>query len=121
MRSSKRFYADLAPSGFCLSISTMHRYNGRWWEYQANQMIGALLLPRLLAREALSSFLIAQGQLGADAIGSNKAGRSRFSCLSDVFDVNPAVARIRVDDRFSLYVANRAIDPLKYFIRTMYR
>jgi hypothetical protein len=27
-------------------------YDGKWWEYQANQAIGALLLPRKLVRQA---------------------------------------------------------------------
>ena len=39
-------------------------YDGRWWEFQANRFIGALLLPRVLVREALGSFLVSRGKLG---------------------------------------------------------
>ena len=89
-------------------------YDGRWWEFQANKMIGALLVPRLLVREALSSFLIAQGHLGLTQLDPTRREEA-VSCLSDVFDVNPAVARIRGRRDFPRS-CNRTIDPLKYFM-----
>ncbi len=39
-------------------------YNGAWWEFQANKMIGGLLLPRLLTMNALEGLLEARGLLG---------------------------------------------------------
>ena len=39
-------------------------YDGRWWEFQANKVIGILLLPRKLVCEALDPFLVSQGLLG---------------------------------------------------------
>lgn len=77
----------------------LHRYDGQWWEYQANKMIGALLIPSPLVREALSSFLIGQGHLGLTQLDPTRRAEA-VSCLSDVFDVNPAVARIRVGEIF---------------------
>jgi len=74
-------------------------YDRRWWEVQANQAIGALLLPRALAVHAVSQFLVPAGTLGQKQLGSalrEQAARH----LAEVFDVNPAVARIRLDDLF---------------------
>ena len=88
--------------GFLSEHITTHRYNGRWWEYQANQMIGALLLPRLLVSDALGSFLVAQGHLGLTHLDPTR--REEAVChLADVFDVNPVVARIRVDEIFPVF------------------
>jgi hypothetical protein len=70
-------------------------YDGKWWELQANQAMGALLLPTRLVDTALEPLLVARGSLGArvlDAHRSNEAVR----LLADTFDVNPVVARIRI-------------------------
>lgn len=77
----------------------MRHYDGRWWEYQANKMIGALLVPRLLVSDALSSFLVARGYLGLTQLDPTRRAKAVL-CLADVFDVNPAVARIRVGEIF---------------------
>ena len=77
----------------------LHRYDGQWWEYQANRMIGTLLAPRLLVSDALDSFLIVQGQLGLTRLDPIRREEAVL-CLADVFDVNPAVARIRVAEIF---------------------
>ena len=74
-------------------------YDGRWWEFQANKIIGALLLPRGLVNVALGARLASQGRLGVktiDAARREEAARH----LADVFDVNPVVARIRIDGAF---------------------
>jgi len=74
-------------------------YNGRWWEYQANRMIGALLLPRTLVPQALETLLEGRGTLGMKAL--NSANRSEaVRILADIFDVNPVVARIRLAEVF---------------------
>ncbi|MDE0068416.1 MAG: hypothetical protein OXO48_01785 [Caldilineaceae bacterium] len=74
----------------------VHRYDGRWWEFQANMVIGVLLLPRQLVYEALEPLLVSKGLLGLklleDTMREEAAGR-----LSDIFNVNPAVARIRIE------------------------
>ena len=71
------------------------RYDGRWWEFQANRMMGALLLPRPLVHTCLEGLLVREGTLGAASLpdGSRHAATA---LLSEVFDVNPAVAKIRI-------------------------
>lgn len=67
----------------------------RWWEYQANRAIGGFLMPQRLVFAALEPLLkmspITQTpRLPRD--DREKAAR----LLADVFDVNPAAARIRL-------------------------
>ncbi len=71
-------------------------YDGRWWEFQANQAIGPLLLPRSLVREALAPVLVTRGHMGLTTLDeeSREEGVER---LVAAFDVNPAVARLRTD------------------------
>lgn len=70
-------------------------YDGRWWEYQANRVMGALLLPRELVVEAVEQFLEATGSLGMMVLpGTSREEAARQ--VSDVFDVNPVVGRIRL-------------------------
>lgn len=74
-------------------------YGGRWWEYQANLAIGGLLLPRQLVMMVLEPFLVEKGQLGSkllDSVRKEEATRE----LVEVFDVNPIVARIRIETIF---------------------
>ena len=40
----------------------------RWWEFQANKAMGALLLPKALVGKAREPFLEAQGMLGLPAL-----------------------------------------------------
>jgi hypothetical protein len=72
------------------------RYDGRWWEYQANQMIGALLLPRSLVIQATDPLITFRGQLGIGILESDRREEAVQS-LAETFDVNPMVARIRVE------------------------
>ncbi len=53
-------------------------YDGRWWEFQANKIIGALLLPCGLVNAALGPPLASQGRLGVKTYRCYKArgGRS---------------------------------------------
>lgn len=76
------------------------RYDGRWWEYQANRVMGALLLPRELVREAVKEFLVAKGSLGMMALPDATRERAARQ-LSEVFDVNPVVGRIRLSQLYS--------------------
>lgn len=74
-------------------------YDGRWWEFQANQAMAALLLPRRLVHHAITSFLNHEGLLGLDSLQApNRVPAARH--LSDVFDVNPVVARHRLEALF---------------------
>lgn len=78
--------------------STRH-YDGRWWEYQANRMIGALLIPRQLVREAIGPDLFRESRLGAGPLDDTRREEA-VRRLANVFEVNPAVARIRIDQIF---------------------
>jgi hypothetical protein len=75
---------------------TQRSYRGRWWEFQANQAIGSLLLPRLL----MNAFLDQSG-IELDSSGSRILTPAQRESLAKkaavIFDVNPIVVRIRLD------------------------
>jgi hypothetical protein len=75
-------------------------YRGRWWEFQANQAIGSLLLPRSL----MNAFLDQSG-IKLDSSGNRILTPVQRESLAKkaatIFDVNPIVARIRLDSLFS--------------------
>jgi hypothetical protein len=71
-------------------------YDGRWWEYQANQAMGALLLPRALVAQCLRPILVATGSLGNPVLKTAHRAKA-IQLLSESFQVNPIVARIRLD------------------------
>ncbi len=71
-------------------------YSGHWWEYQANMVMGAILLPRSLVQKALEPYLQSEGSLGVRIL-SVDARSAAVRGLADVFDVNPAMVRIRLE------------------------
>jgi hypothetical protein len=74
-------------------------YNGEWWEYQANRVIGGLLMPRDLVMCALKKYLVLNGSLGT--VSLNRFSQEEATReLAEVFDVNPAVSRIRLEVLF---------------------
>jgi hypothetical protein len=74
-------------------------YDGRWWEWQANRCIGGLLLPKTLVREALSQLLTESVVTKSPSLlPANRTLAEKT--LSEVFDVNPVVARIRLGEMF---------------------
>src|SRR5260221_1529646 len=85
---------DAVPQG---NSGGINRYDGRWREVQANQAIGALLLPKPLVEQALGAVLGTRGSIGTRAL---EAGRREKAAapLTEIFDVNPRVARIRLQD-----------------------
>ena len=68
-------------------------YRGRWWEFQANQAIGSLLLPRPL----VNAFLDQSGT----PIPTPAERGSLAKKAAAIFDVNPIVVRIRLDSLFT--------------------
>jgi hypothetical protein len=74
-------------------------YDGRWWEFQANRAMGGLLCPIPLVQEAMKPFLVASGSLGAMILEDQRRD-SAVRTVADVFDVNPIVARIRIDELY---------------------
>jgi hypothetical protein len=74
-------------------------YDGRWWEFQANRAMGGLLCPRTLMQEALQPFLVPTGSLGAVTLDENRR-EGAVRTLADIFDVNPIVAKIRINELY---------------------
>ena len=74
-------------------------YDGRWWEFQANRAMGALLCPRALVQEAMKPYLAPSGSLGAVAL-DEKRREVAVRALADVFDVNPIVTKIRINELY---------------------
>jgi len=75
------------------------RYDGRWWEFQANCAIGGFLLPTQLFRTACEKFLVPVGSLGMKEIPLGMRETAARE-LSGVFDVNPKVVTIRMNNLF---------------------
>jgi hypothetical protein len=74
-------------------------YDGRWWEFQANRAMGSILCPRSLVEQSLTSFLLPSGSLGIMNLDTSRREEA-IRALSETFDVNPIVARYRVDDLY---------------------
>jgi len=79
---------------------------GRWWEFQANQAIGSLLLPRVL----VTAFLDESG-VRADSSAIRLLTVVQRQALerngASTFDVNPIVFRIRLESLFFSKGKNR--------------
>jgi hypothetical protein len=97
--------SDTTPRILCRDVPDAPRvargYDGRWWEFQANKAIGGLLMPRRLVERALvaGKFCNEAGNLGQLVLSPEKR-EAATRALADVFEVNPAVARLRLDDVF---------------------
>jgi hypothetical protein len=74
-------------------------YSGQWWEVQANLAMGSLLMPRRLVEVAIAPYLAEQGLLGLKTLKSSEKLNAERG-LAEVFDVNPVVARIRINQLY---------------------
>lgn len=74
-------------------------YDGKWWEWQANQAIGGLLLPRRLVEACVEPLTDASATLAPPALPTARRERAARQ-LADTFDVNLTVARIRIGSAF---------------------
>lgn len=75
------------------------RYDGKWWEWQANRAIGGFLLPKNLVHLSLASLL--QESIVYKTPSLPVALRVKAEQeMAKVFDVNPVVARIRLQEIF---------------------
>jgi hypothetical protein len=86
----------LCRDGTLVTSSVQGGYDGRWWEYQANRAIGGLLMPRKLVAICLAGLVEERGLAGL--VLPDKRRREAEHLLAETFEVNPAAARIRVDD-----------------------
>jgi hypothetical protein len=75
-------------------------YDGKWWEYQANLAMGALLVPRALAMKAMEPFLVEEGLMRMKTLDQTRREEA-ITSLAEIFEVNPVVVRIRIDQIFS--------------------
>lgn len=74
-------------------------YDGRWWEYQANRMIGSLLLPRPLVIAAASEFADRRPLTGSMFLSEENRMRATDD-LASLFEVSPACMSIRLEEIF---------------------
>lgn len=92
---------DESPQILCRDVSgdRPRKYDGRWWELQANKAIGGLLMPRTLVEQVAKPLTSEVGLLGHTTIpDSNRVAATEK--LANVFNVNPVVARIRLENIF---------------------
>lgn len=75
------------------------KYDGRWWELQANRAIGALLMPKKLFLSFMETFMERQGALGLVTLPATRRSEAT-SAVADAFDVNPAAANVRINQMF---------------------
>ena len=96
---------DTTPRILCREViggpASSSRRRVNWSEFQANRAIGGLLMPRALVARALEEFCTSAGQLGHKVLKPDKRD-SAIRALSTAFDVNPIVARIRLEEVFPL-------------------
>ena len=81
-------------------VDIQRSYAGRWWEFQANQAIGSLLLPSLLMNAFLNQSGIKPSSLGSSVLTPAQR-EALVKKAAVIFDVNPIVVRIRLDSIFS--------------------
>ena len=81
--------------------SAKRKYDGRWWEWQANYAIGAFLLPIPLMLEAIEERVRPTPVSGTLRLKEEDGNREdAIRELSEIFDVNPIVAKIRLEKIF---------------------
>ncbi len=81
------------------ATSSGKRYDGRWWEWQANRAIGGFLLPKSLVRLSLAKLLQASPVTESPVLPARERERAE-KFVAEKFDVNPAVARIRLAEMY---------------------
>lgn len=72
------------------------RYDGRWWEFQANRAIGALLMPKGIFLVFMQQFLEQRGTFNMPSLPEHRR-EDAIRAAAEIFDVNPAAAKVRVD------------------------
>lgn len=70
---------------------------GRWWEYQANRMIGSLLLPRPLALQVVGEFTREAAITGSPLLPDEDRSRA-VAALAETFHVSALAGHIRLGE-----------------------
>jgi hypothetical protein len=73
--------------------------SSEWWEVQANMVIGPFLMPKPLVQKALFPYMTDEGVFGTPTLPEGRREEAARD-LAEVFNVNPAVARIRLEKLF---------------------
>ncbi len=91
--------SDVSPVAAALP-----KYDGQWWEWQANRAIGGLLLPKSLVTKFSSQFTenTAFGPILKESLRTEAEKE-----IAGVFDVNPVVARIRLQEIYPIEKTGR--------------
>lgn len=97
-----RLYKEFQEAGvLCRDVEKSEsgkNYGGKW-EYQANRAMAALLLPTPLVMLATAPFGLYTTSFGAKEL--NELHREEATIeISNIFDVNPVVARYRLADLY---------------------
>lgn len=91
---------DVEPKRIlCRDEGVKSSYRGRWWEFQANQAMGALLLPQGLVQQCLDRLVERRGALGRTVLPGGRRGDA-VALVAETFEVNPVVARIRLGELY---------------------
>ena len=86
------------------AVGGIPKYNGQWWEWQANRAIGGLLLPKSLVAKVAAKF-VTQGKFGPVLDDSQRTVLENE--MAKTFDVNPIVARIRLAEMYPISVGQK--------------
>lgn len=71
-------------------------YSGEWWEYQANQCMAALLLPRQLLSTHVRKLLADGGHESGDECIARGGGELLVRAIGDEYDVSQVAALYRL-------------------------
>jgi hypothetical protein len=89
------FTSNLKKPHFSATDNTdSEGYQGKWWEYQANMAMGSLLLPKSMFLQQLRK--TCNAGLLDDTPSLEQVSISSINELSEVFNVNPIVVKIRL-------------------------
>ena len=80
-------------------VDTQRSYAGRWWEFQANQAMGSLLLPTALINGFLKRSGIEPSSFASRVLTPTER-EALIKKAAVIFDVNSIVVRIRLDSLF---------------------
>ena len=79
----------------CRKEDIAGKYNGRWWEVQANKAIGGFLLPRALVISSVQHLMKPAGLLGMPSLLPEDR-QAAISHVAETFEVNLKPAEIRL-------------------------
>ena len=78
-------------------VDTQRSYAGKWWEFQANQAMGSLLLPSPLVHAFLDQSGINPSSFGSGTLtGQERESLAKKAAM--IFDVNPIVVLLQQEN-----------------------